>query len=315
MNAGICFPVSPLCLTYNSTNGNCLSCYNEFMIVGSGCQRVAKITNCSTYSYVTGQCTGCINGSYLNNETCVLVSILCDTYNNTNGLCKSCVNGYSLENGICNLIPISNCLNQSNLICNKCSLDYFLYNNTCFLVDSNCLVYSNMVCQNCISGFVPVNSKCVIAVPWCLSYDSNGNCLTCTPGFTLNNSFCKFTAVTIDPYCAEFNQTQCIRCALGTYNDSNGKCAKVSPLCRSFKDTTGNCLSCYNGYTLSNGSCIIISISYDPNCNQFNGTICIKCSRGYAFDINQTCVQLDQQCRIFNNTSCIECYAGYFMNS
>lgn len=48
--AGICFPVNPLCLTYNSTNGNCLSCYEGFMLVGSSCVPIPEIPFCLNYS-------------------------------------------------------------------------------------------------------------------------------------------------------------------------------------------------------------------------------------------------------------------------
>lgn len=47
----------------------------------------------------------------------------------------------------------------------------------------------------------------------------------------------------------------------------------------------GDCLSCYSGYTLSNGNCVVqqqsISVqanTNEPYCVQFTSTFCTKCS-------------------------------------
>lgn len=39
----------------------------------------------------------------------------------------------------------------------------------------------------------------------------------------------------------------------------DGKCVAVSDQCKTWSSTTGDCLSCYDGYTLETGACIIKS--------------------------------------------------------
>lgn len=51
--------------------------------------------------------------------------------------------------------------------------------------------------------------------------------------------------------------------------NNEGKCTQASPLCKTFDKKNGNCLSCYNGYTILNGVCII-SQTQDLNCKKAN---------------------------------------------
>lgn len=48
----------------------------------------------------------------------------------------------------------------------------------------------------------------------------------------------------------------CDVCAFRTVKDYNGRCKKVSDQCREW-DNTGCCTSCYGGYKLSGGDCVI----------------------------------------------------------
>lgn len=106
-----CIQVSPFCLTYDSTSGNCLTCNNGYMISGRDCIPIPKIENCKTYSS-TGACTSCITGFYLSSNTCIQVSPLCKTYDVINGNCLSCWPGFDLTISTCTPSPISNCISQ-----------------------------------------------------------------------------------------------------------------------------------------------------------------------------------------------------------
>lgn len=187
--SGICFPVSPLCLTYNPTNGNCLSCYNGFILSGTTCAIAPQIANCLNYSS-SYTCIGCNAGFYLNNNQCTKVNPLCATYNLSNGQCLTCPSGYSLSLGQCVANSISNCITQSLTTCIACNQNYLLINNTCILKDLNCMNYQLTVCTNCSNGYFLVNNKCVILIQNCLAYDSSGNCNSCQNGYIFLNNSC-----------------------------------------------------------------------------------------------------------------------------
>ena len=55
----------------------------------------------------------------------------------------------------------------------------------------------------------------------------------------------------------------------------------------------------------------------DPNCAQWNGKVCSKCSVGSRFNNMGRCMILDSQCRSYDEVSgqCIKCYAGYELNN
>ena len=99
---------------------------------------------------------------------------------------------------------------------------------------------------------------------------TDGSCLTCFSGYSIINGVCVFSFS--DPNCRQFNSTNCLVCSLGFFLDTKGKCRQVSPLCKIFNTTSGFCLGCYPGYSLSTGNCILNSAltSVDPNCMNYN---------------------------------------------
>ena len=84
---------------------------------------------------------------------------------------------------------------------------------------------------------------------------------------------------------------------------SMGVCTMVDPLCKTFDDKNGNCLSCYDGRTLANGICVIIQDQkkIDVNCAKFENQSCVKCSNGFYFNKNKVCTEIDPFCKKFNN--------------
>lgn len=48
----------------------------------------------------------------------------------------------------------------------------------------------------------------------------------------------------------------------------------VNPLCKESNPFNGQCTGCYQGYTLSNGECVV-GFDRDPNCKRFNGDTCV----------------------------------------
>jgi hypothetical protein len=71
--------------------------------------------------------------------------------------------------------------------------------------------------------------------------------------------------------CAQWDWDKqiCLKCSNNWYLNINNKCAQISPLCNS-SDSNGNCMSCYKGYSLLNGSCVLTAV----NLNQSNDLGC-----------------------------------------
>ena len=95
---------------------------------------------------------------------------------------------------------------------------------------------------------------------------SNGACLTCYQGFTINKSSGTCEIFFKDPNCKEFNtDNTCSKCSNRYFVSEYGKCSPVNPLCFGYNPGNGACTTCYRGYVLENGRCIVGSAS-DPNC-------------------------------------------------
>ena len=118
----------------------------------------------------------------------------------------------------------------------------------------------------------------------CNNFDSNGNCLSCTTKF---------------------------------YKDSNGICQPVNPNCNTYSQANADCLTCYSGYGLKEGTCLPgISSVYDQNCNTFQGSICVKCSSGYYLGPKGQCTQANSLCLTFDNQNgaCLSCSSGFSLS-
>jgi hypothetical protein len=152
---GICYPVSPLCLTYNNTNGYCLTCFQGYSLNGTICQRTTS-PNCAQYS-TSGVCTQCQDRFYLSGQNCIAVGMACTTYL-SDGNCTGCVTGFLLASG------------------------------KCYSLIANCSIQNANTCQQCITGLVLAGNSCHPAILHCLNYTSQGKCLSCEPAMMLVGS-------------------------------------------------------------------------------------------------------------------------------
>ena len=79
-------------------------------------------------------------------------------------------------------------------------------------------------------------------------------------------------------------------------------------------------MTCYPGYTLQAGSCIIGTSSAgngDPNCKGTNGNgICTGCYQGYYLSVQAACLRLDPLCKKYTpaKNECASCYDGYTLH-
>jgi hypothetical protein len=85
-------------------------------------------------------------------------------------------------------------------------------------------------------------------------------------------------------------------------------CTGVNPLCKSSDPQTNDCASCYPGYTLSLGKCIILG-NQDKNCNQTLGLSCLSCKDRYYL-LNGICTEVRIQCKTYQITTgyCTTCF-------
>ena len=103
--------------------------------------------------------------------------------------------------------------------------------------------------------------------------------------------------------CKSYNgKGVCASCSVRYYLDSNNICQPVNPNCNTYDSKTGGCLSCYPGFGLLEDTCLpgIVTSSFDPNCNQFKGDQCAKCSNRYYLASTGKCKPVDPSCNTFD---------------
>ncbi len=57
--------------------------------------------------------------------------------------------------------------------------------------------------------------------------------------------------------CAAYNNSICVKCSRNYYFNSKAICTMVDSNCKTFDDKNGNCLTCYDGRSIFNGSCVV----------------------------------------------------------
>ena len=127
-----------------------------------------------------------------------------------------------------------------------------------------CKTWQKNVCTECSQGWY-FNKKgiCCEVPALCSQFNrAEGICQSCYQGYTIVDNCCKLADQ--DTGCAEWNGNVCKRCSKRWWMNANGVCAPVGDQCATWNDVTGECLTCYGGYILNNGQCII-------NPNPFSG--------------------------------------------
>lgn len=253
--------------------------------------------NCARYDQ-NGVCLNCSAKYYMMQGACTRVSPLCKTYSTSSGSCLTCYPGYYLAGGACWAG------NDPNL-------------------DPNCnLRGTTGECLQCIASYyISSNGYCKASDPLCKTFNrTNGHCLTCYKGYVLKETVCAMetTGVT-DPNCLKFLPSGLCQECYTSFYVLGGVCKEVNPLCKTSNSSDGTCLSCYPGYSLSNGFCII-PVTYsqqatDPYCLSFIKDQCASCQKGY-FVQGGTCSIVDPQCQQFDYVQgrCLQCYQGYTLN-
>jgi hypothetical protein len=132
----------------------------------------------------------------------------------------------------------------------------------------------------------------------------------------LSNGTC-IVAVIIDPYCINVQGEVCLACVSGYYLPTAGNCTLANPLCKTLSQSNGQCLTCYDGYNLINGNCILVLAPTIPYCNTQVQNACTNCVEGFYIS-NGQCLQVTAYCQAYSMQTgvCLSCFQGYvFQNS
>lgn len=183
-----------------------------------------------------------------------------------------------------------------------------------------CKTWSKDQCLECSKGyFFNKNGVCCEVSPLCSQFNvAEGVCQACYQGYSIVDGACKVSS--IDTGCIQWKGNACIQCSKRWFFDTNGHCQAVSDQCATW-ESSGNCLTCYGGYVLSKGACVVNPNPFDGSsnvlCAVWKGTSCIKCAERAFFNIDGLCVPVDSQCQTWDplNGNCLSCYGGYLLST
>ena len=182
--------------------------------------------------------------------------------------------------------------------------------------------WNSQICLSCSKNWVLISNKCIPVSDQCLTWDQNsGDCLTCYTGYNLSSGKCLIQDLTLinppDKGCSDYSLKGqfCLKCSIRWYLNSDGVCTPVNDLCKT-NDVNGRCLTCYDGYLLNDGTCVLSDVvkPSDLGCGKWdwNNQVCISCSNGFTFNANKVCVAVSDQCKSYDvNGSCTACFKGY----
>ena len=140
-----------------------------------------------------------------------------------------------------------------------------------------------------MKGLMNGQKICVLLNDQCKTYDNNGDCIACFKGYDLVGGLCEVSTAnskSADPGCAkwDWDSQLCLSCSKNWVFNSSKICIPVSDQCKTTSLNSGLCISCYKGYDLIEGSCVLSASktakSSDSGCANWDwdNQICIRCS-------------------------------------
>jgi hypothetical protein len=123
-----------------------------------------------------------------------------------------------------------------------------------------------------------------------------------------------------DVGCATWNWNNqiCQQCSSNWVFNNNGVCVPVSDQCNTY-NKAGACVTCYKGYNLNNGVCVLAPVQQvtDVGCANWdwNNQVCLSCSARYIFNSNHICIPVSDNCNSWGSSgACTSCYSGFVLN-
>ena len=188
--------------------------------------------------------------------------------------------------------------------------------------------WANQICLACSNGWVKnAAGKCVAVSDQCAAHAVNGDCTTCYKGYDLVKGACVFSASNnahpSDLGCGTWDWANqvCLACSNHWFKSTSGQCIPVADQCRE-NAANGDCTTCYQGYDLKNGQCLLSAFNNakpsDSGCGTWDwfNQICLACSKDWVKNIDGKCVPVSDQCASHAaNGDCTSCFKGYDLTS
>ena len=110
-----------------------------------------------------------------------------------------------------------------------------------------------------------------------------------------------------------------MRCAIRYFlNSLSVKCDQVNALCKDYNAVNGMCTTCFDGYKVSNGACVVgTNSNSDIYCKTVSVSgLCAECYSGFYVKLNK-CQAISILCRASNvqTGACLTCYPGYLLSN
>ncbi|ELP92420.1 protein serine/threonine kinase, putative [Entamoeba invadens IP1] len=326
-----CIQCSPTnCEKCNENDANiCLKCEPGYTLVDRKC---VKILHCllsnnimcikceDGYEKVNGKCEKSADKCQIRDfsDNCILC-LTDEKLININGKCQnvpeyveskceysitSCQNGYYVQNNLCQKCnsKFENCRFCSNEKCELCDVNYKI-NNLGHCELQSCLIKSNTIKD--------LNGNCLVPITNCLLHN-NKKCVQCnTMNYLQSDGSCKLES---EKTCNKNTEIGCIRCVDGLFLDNNNICQNCDTnKCATCSSQNDFCLSCPNGYYLSNYVCKSNEILKEK-CGKISTIIngCYQCRDNY-YRVGTDCLDCDKKCETcFSNETCYTCNSDYF---
>ncbi|ELP85704.1 protein serine/threonine kinase, putative [Entamoeba invadens IP1] len=291
--------------TYSATgSSSCAKCSaGTYSISGSsGCNKC----NPGTYNSFSGSvsCSSCSAGYYSNSGASSCNSCGAGYYSyKESSACTPCSAGtYSTSTG--------------SSTCTKCNTGYYsiLKSSSCTKCKAGTYAdeQGSSECKTCADGFYSTSgsSVCVqcVSTSCAACSKTTGECTSCNVGYSYDSSN-KKCSICPASYYSSGGTSLCSKCATGYYSlGGSSGCTKCSTSCKTCDQTNGNCLSCYDGYTLNNGKCEIC-----PAGTLQSGRVCVTCpDMQYSLAGSTICRSCSPTCLSCDKTNgyCTSCDSG-----
>ena len=281
---------NPNCKFINTDGDKCEECYERYVLIEGFCEE-PQVTNCLTY----------VDGEKLQK-------------------CETCEDTFMLVNNNCIAGTVKNCKRYDDLgECTECFLRYQKIlikdgNQYCQPIpeDLNCLTFQNnnlgmgqLFCETCTEGYAPSTDPIDLIESACLTLEPVLNCKE-------YNNTGNFNSSTL----------QCTSCFEEFYLKENTCIQRDDPIqnCVSYSTTNNYCISCDDGFYLTNTQeCEQFPSGIYGCINYKDSATCAKCEE-YMYLNGNTCVRIEVQnrlsnCKYFENlTQCLKCEMNYYLN-
>ena len=311
------------CFVCHSVIEHCSNCTTinekEITVRCSQCQEPFVLKN--------GQCVSCEKNYHYENGNCVLNIFGCN-YQIENK-CYDCQEGFILQNGKCHVIETCESFNErtceicldntgisSNGECNEFENCKYSYNNECLICNDNYQINNNKQCiefTDCVANYEEYCLKTNIKYHVNVETGKLTTCLNDAEVCITPNSTEKITyGITKDQFdlrCKEewYLSKESLTCEQSNkVNDLNQIDDSIQSKC--IKTKNSDCIKCYDGYFMMNGSC-----------QKITNNNCVKQIYGYCNNLTVNCSEKQQsdpnlqyclQCEINDNVQYIPYKGG-----